>query len=314
MFVPGTHLSELISLQEGLISRSQLLATGLSVAQARQNARTGRWTIVSPGVYSTFTGPLSDRMRVWAALLAVGAPVAASHRTALWLDGLLESPPDAVRLAVPARRTVTALPGAKVMRRRDFERLIRRAANPPRLRLEVSVLDAADEVTSADAVLRLVFAATHGRFTTVERLRSELASRPRHRWRRLLEEVMCDVEVGVASTLELRYARDVERPHGLPRGERNRTERSGATSRYRDVRYKEWHVLVELDGRGAHPDDLRFRDWRRDNLSTLADDDTLRYGWHDVTTVPCEVAHQVVTLLRRNGWPGSFRTCGRCRR
>ena len=47
-----------------------------------------------------------------------------------------------------------------------------------------------------------------------------------------------DVVDGVQSTLERRYRRDVERPHGLPRGFRNRSEGDRGRRRYRDVRYR----------------------------------------------------------------------------
>lgn len=295
------------------MGRDQLIAAGLTRTQAWQNVRNGRWRTLGRGVYATFTGPVDARMLVWAALLTVGEPVAASHRTALWLDGLLATPPDVVHLSVPAHRRVRSPPGAQVHRRRDFESLVRPAASPPRLRLEASLLDALDRTASVDSVLNLVFSATQRRMTTAQRLRSNLATRSRHRWRSLLGEVLADVEEGVASPLERRYLRDVERPHGLPRGKRNSTETdSSGRSQYKDVRYGRWRTLVELDGRGAHPVHEQFRDWRRDNTAVIADEETLRYGWHDVISFPCQIAGQVAVVLQRNGWTGNLARCPRC--
>ena len=113
--------------------------------------------------------------------------------------------------------------------------------------------------------------ATQRRLTTADRLRFSLQRRPRHRWRALLLDVLSDVEDGVTSPLERRYRRDVEHGHGLPAGARNQGEaRPGGGRWYRDVRYRPWRVIVELDGRAAHPMDRAFRDMRRDNIAALA--------------------------------------------
>lgn len=302
-------VQELCDQQEGIVGRPQLLAAGLTRSQAWQRVRTGRWQALEDGVYATFTGAVGDRQRVWAALLAVGPPVAAGHRTGLWLDGLIERPPAVVQLSVPERRTVRSPAGVRVHRRREFERLLRGAAAPPRLRLEANVIDETDRATDVEAVLTLVFTATQGRFTTAGRLRAELARRPRHRWRRLLGEVLAEV----ASPLERRYLRDVERPHRLPRGIRNRPEPDPAGgSRYTDVRYRRWRTRVELDGRQAHPVTGAFRDWRRDNRHAEAEETVLRYGWHDIATVPCSVARQVGVVLANRGWRGEPARCPWC--
>jgi hypothetical protein len=70
-------------------------------------------------------------------------------------------------------------------------------------------------------------------------------------------------------------------------------------------------VLVELDGRAAHPEEWQERDDIRDNAA-LEDDGsvTLRYGWQSVTGSACEVARQVGVQLTRHGWRGQLRRCG----
>ncbi len=158
-----------------------------------------------------------------------------------------------------------------------------------------------------------IFRVTQRRLTTAVRLRNRLAERGRHRWRRLLEQVLAEVMDGVASALEHRYAKDVERRHGLPRGERNPRETApGGGNWYRDVRYRAWRTVVEFDGRVAHPADQQFRDLRRDNQAAEQGDTVLRYGWHDVAGRPCTVARQVATVLRANGWPAHLRHCRLC--
>jgi hypothetical protein len=163
--------------------------------------------------------------------------------------------------------------------------------------------------------LDVVFRITQRRLSTASRVRTALGKRARHRWRALLEEVLAEVEDGVASPLEGHYAKYVERAHGLPRGERNRAEaRPGGGRLYRDVRYRAWSTVVELDGLEAHPGEERFRDLRRDNHAAVQGEMVLRYGWRDVVARACEAAGQVATVLRTNGWPASPTHCGpRCR-
>jgi very-short-patch-repair endonuclease len=81
---------------------------------------------------------------------------------------------------------------------------------------------------------------------------------------------------------------------------------------YDDVRYAEFGVVVELDGRAAHPDETRWRDMARDNASVVDGRRVLRYGWADVASQPCEVAAQVATVLGVAGWRGMLRRCRRC--
>jgi hypothetical protein len=297
--------------QAGMISRRQLLELGLTPARARRDLDNRRWRAVHPGVYATFTGPLPPPARLWAAVLHAGPGAAASHRTALWLAGALDRPPEPLCIAVPATRTVRSRPGVRIVHTRSLPDAAQAATSPPRIRLEVALLDVTDAADTAAVVIDTIITATQRRLTTAERLRAELRHRPRHRHRRLLLDVLADVRDGVASPLERRYLRDVERPHGLPRGARNLPEPGPAGARsYRDVRYRRWAALVELDGREAHPAERAFRDRRRDNRAARLGEVTLRYGWREVVAEPCTVAAEVAAVLASRGWPGSPRPCG----
>jgi hypothetical protein len=296
--------------QEGVVGRRQLLAAGLTPGQARREVVARRWRRLHDGVFATFTGSVPERAQVWAALLRAGPDAAAAHRTALWLTGVIDEFPGVIEVAIPHERRSVSGGGVRVHRMRALDRLVHPSARPPRLRLEVAVLAVTERAEKADLVIDLVLRSVQRRLTTAGRLRSALEVWPRHRWRGLVAELLSEVADGVASALELRYVRDVERAHGLPRGERNRTEGEPGRRRYRDVRYSRFGLVAELDGREAHPDDEAFRDLRRDNASTLSGDRVLRYGWRDVVGRPCEVAAQVVAGLRAGGWRGTLRPCG----
>jgi very-short-patch-repair endonuclease len=76
------------------------------------------------------------------------------------------------------------------------------------------------------------------------------------------------------------------------------------------VRYEPWRVVVELDGREAHPAESWFRDMDRDNRAAFAGEQALRYGWREVVNDPCHIASQVGSVLTHGGWPGLPRPCG----
>lgn len=299
--------------QHGLISRRQLIGLGLTPSQARTNVTNGRWQRVHPGVYATFTGTLDPLHRVWAALLYAGQDAVACCATSLWLFGLLERPPETLHVSIPESRRVDPLPGIRPHRRRVLDRPetpVHPAASPPRIRIEESLLDECTRRTEAEAV-GLILRATQRRLTTPARVTAALSRRAVQPWRTLIRDVLADAEAGVASPLELHYRRRVEGPHGLPIGQRNAAEVDGAGGRkYRDVDYRRWRLVIELDGQGAHPRDEVFRDLRRDNQVSATDRTTFRYGWHDVVGEPCTVAAQVGIALKQRGWLGTIRPCG----
>jgi hypothetical protein len=143
-----------------------------------------------------------------------------------------------------------------------------------------------------------------------ERLIQEAAARPRLRWRAELGEIIAAGAGGAHSVIEYRYDRDVERAHGLPAAARQAkfTKPSGSWG-YRDRYYEEYGLVVELDGKQFHPDELRGRDQDRDNHAAATSGATLRYGWIDVTRKQCVSAAQVHAALRRRGYPGSLKPC-----
>jgi hypothetical protein len=131
-----------------------------------------------------------------------------------------------------------------------------------------------------------------------------LELRPRMRWRAELAELLTLDAAGLHSVLELRYHRDVERPHGLPKGTRQARFRRGHNE-YRDVLYEAYLTAVELDGELAHIGEAWRRDARRDNAAAADGIMTLRYGWFDVTKSPCQVAAEVARVLARRGFAGA---------
>lgn len=132
------------------------------------------------------------------------------------------------------------------------------------------------------------------------------------RWRSELSELLTLDAAGLHSILERRYHLDVERRHGLPAGDRQRSYRRDGHNEYRDVFYGAYLTAVELDGRLAHPSENRWADIERDNAAAADGIYTLRYGYLDLTLTPCQVAAQVATVLSRRGFTGARRCCPDC--
>jgi hypothetical protein len=305
------RLADLSEAQAGVVARRQLTEIGIARPFVRAHLRGGGWRRVHPGVYATFTGRLPDLARVWAAVLYAGPAAAASHQSAAWCNGLRPDLPQRLDVCVAhGHRHRKSRAAVRVRQSRHLAARVHPARTPPQINLEDTVLDLTDAVRSQLPVIDLVLRACQQRKTTVARLSLTMRSRKRLRWRALLQELLCEVRDGVQSPLERRYVRDVERAHDLPRGQCNRADDSGGQRRYRDVRYRRWKLIVELDGRGAHPAEERELDDLRDNEVAERGERTLRYGWRSVADTPCDTAAQVARLLTQNGWTGAPRPCG----
>lgn len=296
--------------QEGALSRTQAIAGGLTRDEVRQRLRAGRWQLVHPGVYVTFTGPLPFLARVWAALLHAGPAAVVSHRTAAKLQGLLDADPAQIDLSVPWSHRVTPIAGTRIHRSRRHGDRCHPSRSLPQTQVADTVLDLVVQATGEDDVVGWLTRACQRRLTTPARLREAAARRPRMRHRALVNAVLADAAAGVASPLERRYRRDVERAHALPDASRNVAVVLRGRRWYYDVRYGAWRLRVELEGLAYHPVDEVWRDDVRDNAAVLDGDSVLRYGWRAVVSNPCGTAAEVVSALRARGWRGVPQACG----
>jgi hypothetical protein len=301
---------DLLDYQAGALSRAQAKRAGMTGRQIDTAARSGRWQRLHAGVYAAFTGEPGRVTLLWAAVLRAGPKAVLSHHSAAELQGLSAMPAPAIHIMVPAGRQIAPISGVVL----HYSSLVTRerhpALRPPQTRVEETVLDLAGGAASLDEALGWIFRACGSRRTTAERIASAMARRARMRWRTELAAALGLGADGVHSLLEFRYVNRVERPHELPVATRQvRVTRAGR-HQYQDVTYQAYGVVVELDGRAAHPVELRWRDIRRDNANTVDDQRTLRYGWADVTEEPCRVAAEVGSVLFRRGWDGRLRRCG----
>src|SRR5258708_738825 len=250
----------------------------------------GRWQRLHNGVYATFSGTADRQATLWAAVLCAGPGAALSYQTAAELDGLIDKPSSAIHVTIPRSRRVTPIRGVRVHIKLDAERARHPVRLPPRTRLEETVLDLADYCEDVVDAIDWVARALGRRLTTQEQLQRALNQRSRHRWRLDMDTILSPDLAGIHSALEYRYFRYVERPHGLPKGSRQHRVVQGARTAYRDVLYDVFSLVVELDGRIAHPGDSRWSDVWRDNAAAAHRPTPPPDGGPELTPHPCPLA------------------------
>jgi len=297
--------------QAGLITREQALRAGLSSNTIASKVVHTRWQQVHRGVYSTFTGPLGEQAQLWAAVLYAGPGARLSHESAAELIRLTDRRSPLIHITIPANRRVKPPPGVIVHISSHGSAGWRFARGiPPHTFVEETIIDLVHAAADLDNVIAYVTAAFGRKLTSQERLTAEAASRSKLRWRADLAEIIPAAAGGAHSVIEYRYDRDVEQAHGLPSASKQVPFRKpDGSPGSRDRYYEKYRLIIELDGKQYHPDELKGRDQDRDNHAAATAGSTLRYGWTDVTRDPCAVAAQVHAALARRGYAGRFTPC-----
>lgn len=294
----------LLNEQEGVISRAQALEHGLTDAGVRYLTSSGTWRTLSAGIYAT--GYPSWIQLVWAGVLIAGHGAVVGGAAAAHLIGLGDAP-DVIDVWCPGK-------DSGVTRSQPIWRFHRgerpSIGSPPRTTAEETILTLCSQ-GSLDDVGAWLSRALFRRVTTADRLRRAIALRPKLRQRSLILETLDVVAGGSESPMEVRFQRDVEKVHGLPAPDRQKSYSRGRKS---DLGYTDYGLIVELDGLIGHRGPGEVRDARRDADHLVAGLVTLRFGWSDVAGRPCETAATISRVLRARGWPGPSHECPRCRR
>lgn len=280
----------------------------------RWKVESGRWQRIHHGVFVTHSGPIDWATRAAAGLLATSRPSTrakdAGHSmtaglmgwSAAFVDGLTDAEPDRIGIMVPHGRRVAVPDGLQVVTSRRL--VLRCGVWPPRTTIESTVIGLA-ETEPDDVTLALIGRALQQRRTTMRRLRVELAKWPRHARRDLLDAVLADEADGSESALELRWFRDVERPHGIPAATRQTPLVVRGQGRRSDLDWDDANLCVELDGLLFHTAATALADRQKINALARRRRSHLRYGWLEVTRAPCSTAAELVATARIQGarWP-----------
>jgi hypothetical protein len=268
-------IADVLGKQHGALTHGQAMSAGLSRRQIATRLDSGRWQRLHRGVFAAFSGPVPRETQLWGAVLRVGEHAVLSHHTAAEVWRLSDATSDSIHLTVPRKAASAHIPGLVLHFSSRLAETRHPARLPPLTKIEETALDLADLARKPEDAVAWPIRACQRRLTTPDRIVAALAARDRARWRRDVADAIPDIRVGAHSPLELRYVRDVERRHRLPRGDRQVRVIRGVARQYIDVLYAGYGVVVELDGVLAHAADGRSRDMRRDNANALEGYQTL---------------------------------------
>ncbi len=207
---------DLVGTQCGVISRSQALAAGMTRAAIDWRLRAERWSKLGPGVYLVRTGPPTRQAELWRAILQAGPHAALSHQTAAELHKLTDRPSSLIHVTIPGPRRAMPPAGVVVHRSSRLAQAVHPTLQPPRTRIEETVLDLVPLSATSDEALSVICAACQRGLTVPELITQAMTARKKLRWRAELAEALGQISGGVHSLLEYRYLQFVERPHRLP--------------------------------------------------------------------------------------------------
>ena len=264
MAAPALQLprwQELALRQDRVLSRRQGLLGGLSEDAWQWRLDLGSWQAVLPGVAVTHSGPVTERQRIWAAVLYAGTGAAVSGDAALMLNGFGGFDQLVVDVAIPVPRQVVAQPGLRIHRTTRLREALHPIRSPAQPRLPRAVLDSVAWAPSNRAAEWRAAAAVQQRLVTVTQLRTELGNLPQLRRRALVTAVLLDVERGAHAQTELDFLRLLRRNRLPAPDELQMRVRAGST-RYLDAAWHRQRVAVEIDG--AHH--RRVESWNADTL------------------------------------------------
>lgn len=308
--------------QDGLVTRSQVLAAGMSIGALRHALRPGGpWQRVVPGVYATFTGPLQGIHRLRAAELVVGVDgmVTGAWACRWWglrygpepteiVDVLLDRKHDRGNVGFLRVIRTSRLP--EPMRCVADGRLdeLRRSGPPLDLVLDGTVT-VAGVVALAPPTRAVVDTLVHAqpprpdlrgaralmcevvqrRHATVAELRGEVAAAPR-RGGALARRIMKDIDAGCRSAPECELRDLVLSSRLLPEPRWNRVL-PGQRGIVPDACWEQSRLVVEVDSRSYHGfgDAPRRTEERRARYAAL--------GWRVLPVSPTRLRTEPQAVL-----------------
>lgn len=284
--------------QEGVLSRAQALASGITLDALRHRTRAGGpWQRLLPGIYLTVTGTPTARQLEIAALVYAGEGSALTGLAALRHH----------RIRVPETAVVTVLiPAGHVRRSRAFVRVAPTMRMPVPVCIEGAVTfalparavaDAARELDSFREVRALVADVVQQRRCRLEHLQAELAAGP-VRGSAWLRRSLAEATGGIRSAAEGDFG-DLLRRCGLPIPMFNAHLYAGKTFiAVADAWWAEAGVAAEVDSRAWHllPDDWEHTMQRHARMSAYGII-VLHFAPNQIRTEPARVIGDIKAAL-----------------
>jgi hypothetical protein len=243
---------ELAVNQDQVVSRQQLQHAKVTWQHVDARIRAGSWQQIGPSVVVLHGGPLSERQKLWAAVLHGGKGAALSGLTAARADGFEGFEAAAFQVVTPHGSNRDDLDHEQLRVRVHESRLLADAdvhpsRQPPRTRLPRSIVDGASLANSDGRCRAIIAASVQQRLVRPAELLVVAQARKTLARRALIIETIGDVEGGSQSLPELEYLRGVRRV-GLPVPTRQRIVRHDNGRYYLDCEFDAYKVTVEING------------------------------------------------------------------
>ncbi len=260
----------MLAVQQEVFLRSQALAAGIPRQRIDYMTRTGRWSLVLPGVLTTGS-PADPVIRIRAAALWAGQGSVIGGRAALFCAGLISKVVGPVDVFVPPPRRRREPNGVRVIRaaveRGDFT--VRDGIFMTTV--ERSCLDLARWGHRND----YLDLALRRRFTTVHELRKSLNRSARRRGQVLARRAASDVAKNPWSPLERDFHQCL-RDAGIDGWVANSRVTEVPGTVHPDVAFEDIMLAIEIDGRRYHDEMTDPEAFERDHERQLA---LQRAGW-----------------------------------
>lgn len=277
--------------QHGVVAAHQLRAASIGRTAVRSRVADGRLRVLHWGVYAI--GPVAQRGRWMAAVLALGPGAALSHRAAAALYGLTANGPT-IDVTVPRRAHTRR--GIRVHQTRALDAADQTKVDGiPVTSIPRTLLDLA-EVTPPTQLQRAYEKAERLRLLDVRAIHELLRRSNGRRGTAALRALVAYDPTPAAeasSELELRFL-DLVREAGLPPPQVNVLVEGFVVDAY----WPSARLVVELQGYAYHSDRAAFeRDHVRLGRLKLAGCEVLALTWRQVTGEPAWVVSAITRLL-----------------
>lgn len=171
----------------------------------------------------------------------------------------------------------------------------------PRMAPATAAVHAALWARSNSQAALFIVAPVQQRLVGVKALADAVALVKRHPRRKLLRQLVADVDDGIESIGERDFARACRR-RGFPTPTRQEMRRLPSGRVFYDVTWGQFRVKVELDGLQHLRAELAGQDALKQNAATIAGDRVLRIPFFAFRADPEPFLDQVEAALRAGGW------------
>jgi len=294
--------------EQDMVLDTQTALKHISPETLRWRIKSGRWQQPCRGIIVAHSGPLTEKQRLWVAVLWGGSGSALAGLTAARLGGLrgFDRDTDTIHLVRPISRGKRAsTPPLDLVvhhSRKLGARDVHPVLLPVRTTIGRSLVDAAVWMPTDRGAQAILAAGVQQRLVLASDLKRRVEERERLPRRALMRVTLGDIEGGSQALSELDFMTNVVRGCHVPIPTRQVARRDAhGKRRWLDVFYEEARLIIEIDGAG-HLDILEYwDDMDRDNDLKLAGYTVLWFPAYIVRYFPELVAAKIRQAFRDAG-------------